>query len=400
MPHDIATGRIYRETISGVTYGIDPDDVGPVIGELTGDWGVLCTSSNINRWSMHKPIERNNPSLLTDQYIVGANYGLTINKKLISALSSGYTEFYWDYTVPSRWYQILDFDGYLHYATPPSIYIGLPYLRTNTASSVSFEFSGDGSDIQVMDIAVPETDQASAQSRVLSSWNVVFLIYIPGHNLQLYNTGHTLYEHQLQSAYDISAAVTAADLGKTAKVMAALVYPNSGMAVGLQEVTGAFMTHNWVVPLNFDDNYNALKTVTITQFYWLENMNVNYTAYRPVSTGHNYYALTDLSVVATANNMGSETIAFKARMYINRSGTFYYSNEVNQTLTNTRTVAPFLWEFNLNASGEVNFGSAFWMTTTTTTQPQSGDVVGVEVQVLNSGGTVLQTSRKTVQTIS
>lgn len=380
--YSTADNGLIHEEIATALERFGVGDLGQLCADKRYESGQLVDAGKVNRWSAHKPVRLSSYERVTDQKFAELGYGLTMNKRLLSALISSYNGFIWDYERPvAPYFRLLDFDGYKKGATPPGIYFAVPYLRTNTESSVSFQYTGDGSDIQVTGMSTKVTDQASAASQPLSSWNVVFLIYIPGHNLQLYNTGYTLSQFAIQRNFSIRRAIQTDDLGKTAHVMACLAYATSEMTTGLHEVTGSFMSHSYVVPLNFDDTYAAVKDVVITQYEWLPGAFINYGEYRPATTLHNYYALTDLAVTATGNNTGSDTITFQAQLYLMRNGVRYNSvGLVAPTITNTRTTPPYLWEFPLTATGEINFGSYFYRQSVNVV-PQAGDTLYVEVVV-------------------
>lgn len=378
-------------------------DIAAVLGVQSGDLGVLCTNAAVNKWSKRKPVEWSGKQSPGSQDLTALHYGLNLNPRLVTDLLSGYSGFYWDYTRPSTWFRTLDFDGYKHNATRPSVNFYSGGFYTNRPSLVHFHFDSDGSDITIADMEYPTTSHTIPATEELGDWNVVVLIYITGKTPQLYNSGITLSSCTGTTVLtvDIASAISTSDLGKTAVVMPALVYANSDMTVGLHTLSASFMMNYYVLPLSFTSSMESVVSSTIQDYQALVGGQINYTQFIPVQMGHGYYALTFLAITASGNNYGSDTIPFSARLVLKRNGSeIGVSQTVSETLSNqTALPPPYDWEFSRNASNEVVFGSAFIDPGTgTAVSPQAGDVIDVEVKVLDSG-IAIQTLTTTVTTI-
>lgn len=89
-------------------------EISSCLGHGSLDVGTLCTSTQINQKSKHKPVEYNSTGELSEETRAGLNYGHTLNSyntapQAINAVKAG-TNF--PYNRPNTWYRILDFDGY------------------------------------------------------------------------------------------------------------------------------------------------------------------------------------------------------------------------------------------------------------------------------------------------
>ena len=128
------------------TTGIGSEVVGAAIGIADTRWSVLCTSSNINKWSKYKPVIY--PVIATAGITnwwkaVDGNCGLSIPEylnidSLVTAITNGVT---WNYNKPtggaSSPYRLGDFRGYAHDANIPfdGFYVP-PTAYNNSANSV------------------------------------------------------------------------------------------------------------------------------------------------------------------------------------------------------------------------------------------------------------------------
>lgn len=100
-----------------------------LLGENTHSLKALCTSSNINKWSVRKPIAHSKVADLTDAEVLAADAGMVFGQNLyISCYFSGYRLMTllkkgedWTYTPPTGAYpgqpwRLGDFRGYVHRA--------------------------------------------------------------------------------------------------------------------------------------------------------------------------------------------------------------------------------------------------------------------------------------------
>ena len=113
MPKDLTTGRIYRETVSGVTYGVvDPSDVGPIIGSSSTDIATLCTHSSINPDALFKPYEHTNPD--NPNFATGGpdgKYGFTIpSGEDYDWRGPSFRNELWEFNPPETWFNLIEFD--------------------------------------------------------------------------------------------------------------------------------------------------------------------------------------------------------------------------------------------------------------------------------------------------
>ena len=142
-----SNGRIFIETRSGVTYGVEIADLQQVLGRGTGDLGLLCSDqewydnngtpalrlvNKINKWAKYKPIRLNKLGLVTDSERLLENYGLTIPSAgygSIDAMIADLPNADWTYLRPrgkgngqggsDEWFRLRDFEGYFHGAPAP-----------------------------------------------------------------------------------------------------------------------------------------------------------------------------------------------------------------------------------------------------------------------------------------
>ena len=116
MPKDLTNGRIYRETVSGVPYGVvDPDDVGPIIGTAATLFDVLCTHPNINPDALFKPYEHPNPG--NPNFYTGGDdgkFGYTIPTSTAGITGAAFWDALWAFNPPQTWFNLTEFDGYNH----------------------------------------------------------------------------------------------------------------------------------------------------------------------------------------------------------------------------------------------------------------------------------------------
>ena len=149
MPKDVSTGRIFRQTVSGVTYGIiDPSDVGPIIGSTSTDVGTLCTYSAINPDALFKPYKHTNPGN-PSFYTGGADgmYGFTIpnTQNDIKTVSFWGNDAKWSFNSPDTWYNLQEFDGYNHNVRFANHPWGLELIETSSSLMCSFNWDGPSS---------------------------------------------------------------------------------------------------------------------------------------------------------------------------------------------------------------------------------------------------------------
>lgn len=106
-------------------------EAGKVLGVRSGDIGTVCTSTRINPWAKHKPVNHPKIEPLTDEERASVQYGMT-NIPLFAnqadmasfvvsdtpAPITGSASEYWAYELPpyNRPKRLSDFDGYWHQA--------------------------------------------------------------------------------------------------------------------------------------------------------------------------------------------------------------------------------------------------------------------------------------------
>lgn len=106
-------------------------EAGKVLGVRSGDIGTVCTSTRINPWAKHKPVNHPKIEPLTDEERASVQYGMT-NIPLFAnqadmasfvvsdtpAPMTGSAAEYWAYELPpyNRPKRLSDFDGYWHQA--------------------------------------------------------------------------------------------------------------------------------------------------------------------------------------------------------------------------------------------------------------------------------------------
>lgn len=377
-------------------------DVAAVLGSSSKDLGTLCTHPDINMWSAKKPVEHNAPWITTDQKFEELHYGINMNIKTVAQIVSGYSGFCWEYTQPSTWFRLLDFDGYNHSATPPDFYFHAYPIYDNVAGDngkLAMAFYGDGSDIEIMDIETKVANYASAASQPLSAWNVVFLIFCGNTTPHLFNTGETPSYFSIQRVVDYSASIDGRSLGDTIVIVPALAYQNNEMAVGDNLISGSFMNQYYLIPLSFTPQMESVMSVTIAHMTYLR-MSVGYQQFLDPSTGSNTYKLAGSpGIVSTVNNTGTSTILFRLKLGLRRGNDTYYSiTVIEQTLTTSSTGAPYVWYLTLAPNGYVNFSPSFLKSGSTSdyTTAQTGDVLFLEVSAPNYG----ETNTQNVKTVS
>ena len=131
-----SNGRIYTEIRDGVKYGIDPADVAYVLGEVSGDYGVLCSSNNINKWAKYKPVPLtpvgqpadwykcpNPPNNDVTPYCCGFRVAHVNAIADIPSMYASYSNMPWVYQKPrglqyNEAFRIADFNHYYHGCTP------------------------------------------------------------------------------------------------------------------------------------------------------------------------------------------------------------------------------------------------------------------------------------------
>ncbi len=110
---------------------VDAWEAGKVLGVRSGDIGTVCTSTRINPWAKHKPVNHPKIEPLTDEERASVQYGMT-NIPLFAnqadmasfvvsdtpAPITGSASEYWAYELPpyNRPKRLSDFDGYWHQA--------------------------------------------------------------------------------------------------------------------------------------------------------------------------------------------------------------------------------------------------------------------------------------------
>lgn len=364
-------------------------DIAGVLGVQSGDVGELCQSAAINPWSKRKPVERAGRHPATLAELAAIHYGFDLNPRSAYELySGGYNGFHWDYTKPTTWFRVLDFDGYKHNATRPTVSFSVSTPYINRPTYISFLFTGDGSDITIEDMEYPTRSTGTNVDEALGDWNVVFLIYIQGRVAQLYNTGLTLSDCVGASpvSVDIASAIRTTDKGKTAAFMPALAYQNADMTVGLHDMDSAtFMQSYYILPLNFTSSMESVVTATIAEYQMLVDPWIYFTDYYPITTGHLYYALTYLNALALDNVTGTDTLQFKARLLLTRSGSVYECvPSVTETITGVHTLNNEYWSFSMNSDHEVVLGDHF-TDGSNPVFPQAGDTISIEITVYHNG---------------
>lgn len=104
------------------TTGITTAAVGNALGSSSRDIGTLCTSPNINVWSVWKPIS-STATTLTYDILKNANFGINIiSATTPSALLTNVTNnsnIGYTYNKPTKYYRLGDFRNYDHSAALP-----------------------------------------------------------------------------------------------------------------------------------------------------------------------------------------------------------------------------------------------------------------------------------------
>lgn len=131
-----SNSRIYTEIRDGVKYGIDPADVAYVLGEVSGDYGVLCSSNNINKWAKYKPVPLtpvgqpadwykcpNPPNNDVTPYCCGFRVAHVNAIADIPSMYASYSNMPWVYQKPrglqyDEAFRIADFNHYYHKCIP------------------------------------------------------------------------------------------------------------------------------------------------------------------------------------------------------------------------------------------------------------------------------------------
>ena len=118
-------------------------DVATVLGTSSTNESALCTSSNINKWSLYKPVRYAKSSGMTDTDFFACDFGYTIQSYNNYPAMRQHVTDSWEYLKPtggaSSPYRIGDFRDYDHNATAPFILTltnGNPELGNNCRISV------------------------------------------------------------------------------------------------------------------------------------------------------------------------------------------------------------------------------------------------------------------------
>lgn len=88
----------------------------------TADIGTCCTSSHINKWSFHKPINNESLTQITTQDYYDANDGFYLYtyssmSSMLYELQHPETYNIWKYTARTAPYRLTDFEDYSHYSS-------------------------------------------------------------------------------------------------------------------------------------------------------------------------------------------------------------------------------------------------------------------------------------------
>jgi len=130
-----SNGRIYTETVGGITYGISTDDVSYVLGTTSGDIGTLCVSANIKTFAKFHPLRIGNVAGYTDAQAKSINYGLHVPyytsimdmaRDIFAGTwtravnyNSNKTPFEYDRVKAGDIFRLGDFNGYNHNSEAP-----------------------------------------------------------------------------------------------------------------------------------------------------------------------------------------------------------------------------------------------------------------------------------------
>lgn len=136
-----SNGRIYKETVGGVKYGISIADIQATIGSSKNDIKALCQDSGINPDSLYKPYEYANP------FIPGfANggpdgmFGYTIPNTTGNLMDIYNTM--WAFNPPTTWGRLDDFENYDHNPRYANNQWGLTLIETSSTLRCSLTWSG------------------------------------------------------------------------------------------------------------------------------------------------------------------------------------------------------------------------------------------------------------------
>lgn len=96
--------------------------IGRTLNEVP-DVGTCCCSTNINKWSFHKPINVETNLAISDSVIYANNDGFNLYRypspqQLVYALQNINNTGLWEYAEREEPFRLTDFDQYDHYATP------------------------------------------------------------------------------------------------------------------------------------------------------------------------------------------------------------------------------------------------------------------------------------------
>lgn len=136
-------------------------DIKVVLGESSNDLGTLCRSSQINKWSKHKPVKSSKIGILTADDLKAANYGLKAPTgfSVNAPMSDEFKNARWEYDAlgPSDIARMTDFLGYYHSAIAPVPGFGDVELNP-VNDSVTFQFrqiglAPDDSTVALEDLA-------------------------------------------------------------------------------------------------------------------------------------------------------------------------------------------------------------------------------------------------------
>lgn len=110
-----------------VSSPISLKEIAELLKEKEEDIGTVCGSSNINKWSIYRPIYFDSPAELTDEDRQSVNWGYTI--RIVDQLSEIRPYSWISNRVLLSWYRLTDFENYDHNAAK-----FLPTLQEQTVN--------------------------------------------------------------------------------------------------------------------------------------------------------------------------------------------------------------------------------------------------------------------------